>query len=185
MKVSHTEIPGPILIEPQSFTDARGSFFESWNRSRYADAGVREAFVQDNVSHSRRGVLRGLHFQDPNAQGKLISVFGGEIYDVAVDIRVESATFGRWVGIHLSAANRAQFYIPPGFAHGFQVVSAEALVGYKCTAYYDPHAERSLLWSDPVLAIDWPLPPILSEKDRAALTLAELELVPPREASSR
>jgi dTDP-4-dehydrorhamnose 3,5-epimerase len=174
VKVTTLHIPGLLLLEPPVFADERGAFLESWSRERYARAGVQGEFVQDNVSHSVRGVLRGLHYQQPRAQGKLMSVVHGEVFDVAVDIRTGSPTRRQWTGIALSSENRRQLYIPPGFAHGFQVVSEDAIVLYKCTDYYDHASEHSILWSDEDLAIDWPLEPILSPKDRAAPRLREL-----------
>lgn len=174
MHVHTTNLPGVVIIEPRVFGDARGFFMETWNQARYAEAGLPERFVQDNLSFSRRGVLRGLHFQNPNGQGKLVSVLQGEVFDVAVDIRVGSPTFGQVASVLLSAENKRQFYIPPGFAHGFCVTSETALFAYKCTEFYEPKAEASLLWNDPALAIDWPIDaPELSAKDAAALTLAD------------
>lgn len=175
MKVIETKLPGVLIIEPKVFGDARGFFMESWNKERYQEAGLPARFVQDNLSFSARGVLRGLHFQNPNPQGKLVSVLWGEVFDVAVDIQVGSPTFGQWVGISLSAENKRQFYIPEGFAHGFVVTSDVALFSYKCTAYYSPDTESSLLWNDPEIGINWPIyKPVLSDKDRAAPTLAEI-----------
>ena len=174
MKVEDTEIPGVILFEPRAFSDDRGVFFETWSHERYAQAGVPEKFVQDNVSRSSRGVLRGLHYQLPNAQGKLLSVLDGEIFDVAVDIRRGSPTFRQWVGVTLSAENRRQLYVPAGCAHGFQALSESATVLYKCTEYYHQSSEQSVLWSDDELAIPWTLPPILSDKDRDAPLLRDI-----------
>ena len=174
MKVEATAIPGVIMVEPRAFSDDRGVFFETWNQERYAIAGVPEAFVQDNVSRSARGVLRGLHYQQPNAQGKLLSVLEGEIFDVAVDIRHGSPTFGQWVGMTLSAVKRQQLYVPAGCAHGFQALSESATVLYKCTDYYHPSSEQSILWCDEELAIPWTLPPILSDKDRDAPLLRDI-----------
>ena len=174
MKVEATATPGVIIIEPRAFSDERGMFFETWSQARYAQAGVPEKFVQDNVSRSARGVLRGLHYQEPNAQGKLLSVLDGEIFDVAVDIRRGSPTFTQWVGVTLSAENRRQLYVPAGFAHGFQAMSANATVLYKCTEYYHSASELSVSWSDDELAIPWPLPPILSDKDRDAPLLRDI-----------
>ena len=168
MKVESTEIPGVAVIHPNAFADSRGLFYETWNQSRYASAGMPEAFVQDNVSRSSRGVLRGLHYQLPQSQGKLLSVLAGEIFDVAVDIRRGSPAFGKWVGVTLSAANHLQLYVPAGCAHGFQALSDEAVVLYKCTEYYHPASERAVLWSDEDLGIPWTLPPILSAKDQDA-----------------
>lgn len=175
MRVIETELPGVLVIEPRVHADARGYLFESWSRERYARAGISAAFVQDNVSLSVRGTLRGLHFQWPHAQGKLVQALRGEVFDVAVDIREGSATFGRWVSCYLSDAKRQQLYIPPGFAHGFQVLSDEAVLAYKCTAYYDAGAEGTVAWDDPDLAITWPIAdPVLSPKDAAAPRLRDL-----------
>ncbi|MDD3530358.1 MAG: dTDP-4-dehydrorhamnose 3,5-epimerase [Gallionellaceae bacterium] len=182
MHITETTLPGVRLIEPKVHGDARGFFLETWHQARYASLGLPERFVQDNLSLSRRGVLRGLHFQHPNGQGKLVHCPQGEVFDVAVDVRVGSPTFGRSAVAILSAENRRQFYIPPGFAHGFCVTSDTALFAYKCTEYYDPAAEASLLWNDPALGIDWPVhSPELSFKDRTALALAEF----PRERLPR
>ena len=175
MRVLPTRLPGAVIIEPDVFGDARGYFLETWNRQRYAAAGLDVDFVQDNLSFSRRGTLRGLHFQNPRAQGKLVSVLIGEVYDVAVDIRHGSQTFGQWVGATLSAENKRQFYIPPGFAHGFCVTSDTALFAYKCTDFYNAPTEATIRWNDPELGIDWPVAdPLLSEKDRAAPCLREI-----------
>jgi dTDP-4-dehydrorhamnose 3,5-epimerase len=170
--VTPLALPEVLLVEPRCFGDARGYFMESYSARRYADAGVPGPFVQDNVSRSGRGVLRGLHLQHPQAQGKLVSVLLGEVFDVAVDVRVGSPSFGRWVGEYLSSANHRQLYVPPGFAHGFVVTSDDALFSYKCTDYYRPDVERSIRWDDPRIGIEWPVrEPIVSEKDRAAATL--------------
>jgi dTDP-4-dehydrorhamnose 3,5-epimerase len=175
VKVLETKLPDILVIEPEVFGDDRGFFMESWNQKRYQEAGLPARFVQDNLSFSARGVLRGLHFQNPNPQGKLVSVLQGEVFDVAVDIRVGSPTFGQWVGISLSADNKLQFYLPEGFAHGFVVISDVALFSYKCTAYYNPETESSLLWNDPEIGIGWPIDkPVLSDKDRAAPRLREI-----------
>ncbi len=176
MKVSATELPGVLLIDTARFDDERGWFRETYQSQRYAEAGLPSRFVQDNVSRSRAGVLRGLHFQHPRGQGKLVSVLEGEIWDVAVDVRLGSATFGRWTGRTLSAENHRQLYTPSGFAHGFAVTSVrEALVMYKCTELYEPAAERTLRWDDPELAIRWPVEvPLVSDKDRVGLRLREL-----------
>lgn len=174
MDLIETHIPGVVILEPRVFGDARGFFMETWNQARYAEAGLPETFVQDNLSYSRRGVLRGLHFQNPNAQGKLVYVLQGEVFDVAVDIRRGSPTFGRSVSAQLSSGNKRQFYVPPGFAHGFCVTSETALFAYKCTELYSPSDEASILWNDPALGIDWPIDaPELSDKDRVALPLSE------------
>lgn len=175
MNVISGELPGLLVFEPRVFGDARGFFFEAWNRRRYAEAGIEEEFVQDNLSFSRHGILRGLHFQNPNAQGKLVQVLQGEVFDVAVDLRRSSPTFGRWETVVLSEGNRRQFYVPPGFAHGFVVTSATALFHYKCTADYSPRDERTLLWNDPDLGIPWPVDaPVLSDKDRVGLRFKDL-----------
>lgn len=170
-----TVLDGVVLIEPAVFSDARGFFVESWHQARYAELGVPSVFVQDNVSRSQQGTLRGLHLQEPYGQGKLVQVLDGEVFDVAVDVRVGSPTFGRWVGEHLSAENHRQIYIPPGFAHGFCVVSPSALFAYKCTESYHPETELAIAWNDPDLGITWPtIQPILSKKDAAALKLADV-----------
>lgn len=175
MKHSETAIPGVLILEPRVFGDARGFFMESWQQQRYHDLGLPE-MVQDNLASSRRGVLRGLHIQHPHAQGKLVQVLRGEVFDVAVDVRRGSPWWGRWVGVHLSGENRHQFWIPPGFAHGYYVISEEALFAYKCSDYYHPETELALRWDDPTIAIDWPLcgEPQLSAKDREAIRLAEI-----------
>ena len=175
MQVTPTILEGVLAIEPRVFGDARGYFLETWQRDRYAEAGVARDFVQDNLSRSQRGILRGLHLQHPFAQGKLVQVFEGEVFDVAVDVRVGSPTFGRWVGQHLSGENKRQLYIPEGFAHGFCVLSEYALFGYKCTEWYHPEAELSVAWNDPELGIHWPIDnPSLSEKDRAGRNLRDI-----------
>jgi dTDP-4-dehydrorhamnose 3,5-epimerase len=169
MKVIETSLPGVLCVEPRRFHDPRGYFFETFRRDRYESLGLAADFVQDNVSYSTRGVLRGLHYQNPHPQGKLISVLQGEVFDVAVDVRVGSPTFLRWTGMTLSAENGRQLMIPEGFAHGFVVTGDSALVLYKCTEFYRPDCESSLAWNDPALGIDWPIDtPILSEKDRDA-----------------
>lgn len=174
MNVMKTELPGVFIIEPRIFGDERGYFMETWNQARYAEAGLNERFVQDNLSYSRRGILRGLHFQYPNAQGKLVQVLQGEVFDVAVDIRVGSPTFGEWVSVILSGENKRQFFVPAGFAHGFCVTSDTSLFSYKCTALYSPKNEASVLWNDPDLGIDWPTGnPELSAKDRAGIRLSD------------
>ena len=175
MDVIETILPGVLVLEPDVFGDERGFFMETWNGRRYEASGVPDHFVQDNLSYSARGVLRGLHFQNPQPQGKLVSVLQGEVFDVAVDIRVGSPTFGRWTGTTLSAENKRQLWVPPDFAHGFVVVSETALFSYKCTDYYNREAEGTVLWNDPELAIEWPIEdPTLSGKDREALPLKEL-----------
>lgn len=174
MKVEETSLPGVLLITPNVFGDSRGWFYETWNRHRYKVAGLDVEFVQDNVSFSRRGILRGLHFQNPQSQGKLVQALQGEVFDVAVDIRRDSPTFGRWYGCMLSDQNHRQLYIPAGFAHGFCVTSETALFAYKCTDFYSPESEFSLRWDDPDIGIDWPLrDPELSGKDAAGWRLVD------------
>ncbi|MBL8443853.1 MAG: dTDP-4-dehydrorhamnose 3,5-epimerase [Zoogloeaceae bacterium] len=174
MQIIPSRLAGALIIEPRVFGDARGFFMETWNAARYAEAGITAEFVQDNLSFSRRGVLRGLHFQKPNPQGKLVYVLAGEVFDVAVDIRVGSPTFGQWESVVLSSENRRQFYVPPGFAHGFCVTSETALFAYKCTDLYNPAAEGSVLWNDPDLAIPWPVSaPELSAKDKVGVRLKD------------
>ncbi len=177
MDVKKTAVDGALIIDPKVFGDQRGFFLETFSQERYENAGVSGKFVQDNLSFSRRGVLRGLHFQNPTSQGKLVSCPMGEVYDVAVDIRRGSPTFGKWVGVLLSGENKRQFWVPPGLAHGFIVVSETALFSYKCTEYYSPKDEHSILWNDPALGIDWPqdIIPQLSAKDAAAKTLAQFD----------
>ena len=174
MRIEATAIPDVLLVEPDVHGDARGFFFESYNRRELAAAGIDAEFVQDNHSRSRRGVLRGLHYQIEHAQGKLVRVTEGEVYDVAVDLRRRSPTFGRHVAMALSAANRRMLYIPPGFAHGFIVTSDSAEFLYKTTDYWHPEHERTLLWNDRALGIAWPagIEPILAAKDIAGVPLA-------------
>ncbi|MBT9132359.1 MAG: dTDP-4-dehydrorhamnose 3,5-epimerase [Firmicutes bacterium] len=175
MKLSETRLPGVLLIEPVVYGDTRGFFMETWHQKRYAQAGLPASFVQDNLSFSGRGTLRGLHFQHPQAQGKLVFVLQGEVFDVAVDIRHGSPSFGQWVGVTLSADNKRQLYIPAGLAHGFCVTSETALFAYKCTDFYNPQAEDGIIWNDPDLGIAWPdVVPILSEKDRNYPRLKQL-----------
>lgn len=178
MNVVATRLPGVVIIEPRVFRDERGYFFEVHNEWRFTAAGLPGHFVQDNVSYSRGGVLRGLHYQHPTAQGKLVSVLWGEVFDVAVDVRRGSPTFGHWVGEYLSAQNGRQMYVPTGFAHGFLVTSESAVFHYKCTTPYDQPSEGSVLWDDPDLDIAWPRRPeiLLSPKDKNAPKLAD---VPP------
>ena len=176
MNVIATALPGVVLIQPRVFGDDRGYFFESFHAPRYAAAGIKGSFVQDNISYSKRHVLRGLHIQNPNPQGKLVFVLEGEVFDVAVDVRAGSPAFGRWVGATLSSTTRRQIWVPEGFAHGFCVTSEVALVCYKCTDVYNPAAEMSLLWNDPEIGIAWPSEePILSAKDAAAPPLAAID----------
>ncbi len=184
MKVTPTKLKGVFIIEPDVYADARGFFLETWSQKRYADAGLPQAFVQDNLSKSSKGILRGLHLQHPFGQGKLVQVMQGEVFDVAVDVRVGSPTFGQWVGSHLSGENHRQLFIPPGFAHGFAVLSETALFSYKCTELYHRETELGVIWNDPDLGIEWPLEnPQLSEKDAKFPRLADIpkDSLPPWE----
>jgi dTDP-4-dehydrorhamnose 3,5-epimerase len=169
MKVIDTKIPDVKIIEPNVFGDERGFFMETWQQKKFEElvTGKSTQFVQDNHSKSKKGILRGLHYQTENTQGKLVRVVSGEVFDVAVDIRKDSQTFGQWVGVYLSAENKRQLWVPEGFAHGFYVTSDEAEFVYKCTDYYNPNAEHSILWNDETLAIEWPIEGVvlLSEKD--------------------
>jgi len=175
MNVIACRLPGLLIIEPKVFGDSRGFFMETWNRQRYREAGLNADFVQDNLSLSRRGALRGLHFQNPSPQGKLVSVLQGEVFDVAVDIRRSSPTFGKWEGTVLSSENKRQFFVPAGFAHGFLVLSEEAMFHYKCTEFYSPKDEMTVRWNDPEIGIEWPIKnPILSEKDGRGLRLRDV-----------
>jgi dTDP-4-dehydrorhamnose 3,5-epimerase len=175
MKVVETDLPGCLVLEPRVFEDARGFFYESFNQDKLAAAGLAPRFVQGNVSKSSRGVLRGLHFQNPKPQGKLVSVLEGEVWDVAVDVRRGSPNFGRWTGVVLNAANKRHFWIPEGFAHGFVTLSDTALFTYLCTDTYDPGAGGGIRWDDPALAIDGPVAePLLSDKDARLPLLADI-----------
>lgn len=175
MKIAETSLPGCVIIEPAVFGDDRGFFFETWNAERYGERGLPTKFVQSNVSSSSRGVLRGLHYQWPKPQGKLVSVLEGEVYDVAVDIRCGSPHFGQWAAVILSAENKRQFWIPEGFAHGFAVLSERAIFSYLCTAQYDKAADAGVRWDDPAIGIDWPVSePLLSGKDAIAPLLADV-----------
>ncbi len=180
MRLDRLAIPDVLLVTPTVIGDERGYFMEVWHRQKYAVAGLDVQFVQDNQSRSRKGTLRGLHYQVQQTQGKLVRVISGEIFDVAVDIRRSSPTFGKWVGSVLSADNKAQLYAPPGFAHGFLVTTETAEVEYKCTDYYAPQHERAIAWDDPDIHISWPLPPgvvpVLSTKDLAARRLKDAEV---------
>jgi dTDP-4-dehydrorhamnose 3,5-epimerase len=180
MKLVSSSLPDVLIVEPRVFGDERGYFFESYNERELEKLGLRARFVQDNHSRSARNVLRGLHYQVRQPQGKLVRVSAGEIYDVTVDIRRSSPTFGKWAAVVLSAQNRRMCWVPPGFAHGFLVVSDHAEVQYKATDYYAPEHERCILWNEPDLAIPWPLngAPILSPKDRAGLPLKDAEVFP-------
>jgi dTDP-4-dehydrorhamnose 3,5-epimerase len=187
MRIEKTRLPEVLLLEPTAYGDARGMFFESYNRRAMAAAGIDQSFVQDNHSISLAGVLRGLHYQLEQAQGKLVRAVVGEVFDVAVDIRRSSPRFGQWTGHRLSAANRTLMWVPPGFAHGFLVLSERAEVLYKTTDYYGPQFERSIAWDDPQVGIDWPMSevhpsaatlPVLSARDLAGQPLAEAETYP-------
>ncbi|MEZ9634405.1 dTDP-4-dehydrorhamnose 3,5-epimerase [Vibrio cyclitrophicus] len=177
MKVIDTRIPDVKIIEPSVFGDERGFFMETWNQKQFEElvTGKPTKFVQDNHSKSKKGILRGLHYQTENTQGKLVRVVSGEVFDVAVDIRKDSPTFGQWVGEYLSADNKRQLWVPEGFAHGFYVTSEEADFVYKCTDYYNPEVEVSICWNDPTICIEWPLEqlPNLSSKDKTAINLDE------------
>lgn len=177
MNVIRTTLPGCLLIEPHVFPDERGYFFESYNEKKLADIGVMHKFVQDNYSFSRKNVLRGLHYQIEQPQGKLVRVVVGQVFDVAVDLRRSSPHFGKWIGVMLSAENKNMFWIPPGFGHGFVVLSDEAAVLYKATDFYAAKHERTIIWNDPDLNIEWALKqaPIMSEKDRTGLPLRDAE----------
>jgi len=177
VKVVQTAIPGPLIIEPRVFGDARGFFMETWSAAAFADAGLDLAFVQDNHSRSQKGVLRGLHFQNPGAQGKLVRVTRGAVFDVAVDLRRSSPQFGQWVGVELSADNNLMFWVPEGFAHGFLTLEDDTDFLYKCTAPYAPQSEHTLAWDDPAVGIDWPvagIDPIISDKDARGLALTDV-----------
>ncbi len=173
MNIVQTPLDGVLIVEPKIFEDHRGFFTETWHRERYRQAGIDSAFVQDNMSFSARGVLRGLHYQIQHPQAKLVQVITGEIFDVAVDLRPGSPTFAKWTGVRLSGENHRQFYIPEGFAHGFCVLSEQAHFMYKCSDFYAPGDEGGILWSDPDIAIDWPVnDPVISPKDAALPALA-------------
>jgi dTDP-4-dehydrorhamnose 3,5-epimerase len=175
MKIQSCELSGLLILEPKVFGDSRGFFLETWNQRRYLECGIQADFVQDNLSLSRQGTLRGLHYQKPHSQGKLVSVLLGEVFDVAVDIRRGSPTYKRWHGLKLSAENKRQFFIPAGFAHGFQVLSESSLFCYKCTDYYSPQDEVTIRWDDPELGITWPVAvPVLSERDAKAPSLRDI-----------
>ena len=184
MKVERLAIEDVILVEPKVHGDHRGFFVETFQAERYREAGIGVApdgspldFVQDNMARSTQGILRGLHLQEPHAQGKLVSCVEGEVFDVAVDVRVGSPTFGQWVGARLDAESHRQLWVPPGFAHGYQVLSATAIFAYKCTDLYHPEAELGVAWDDPDVGVEWPLDvmPVLSDKDRANPKLAEID----------
>ncbi|MEW8194682.1 MAG: dTDP-4-dehydrorhamnose 3,5-epimerase [Candidatus Thiodiazotropha sp.] len=176
MDVTPTKIPEVMLLNPQRFGDQRGWFMESWQADRYEQLGVPRDFVQDNQAYSQKGVLRGLHIQNPYGQGKLVQVIRGEVFDVAVDVRQGSPWFGQWVGVHLSETNHHQLYVPIGFAHGYLVLSEDAIFTYKCTDYYHPETQFSIRWDDPQIGVEWPgaVSPVLAEKDRDAPLLSEI-----------
>ncbi|HDK38588.1 MAG TPA: dTDP-4-dehydrorhamnose 3,5-epimerase [Thiolapillus brandeum] len=176
MKVLETDIPGVLIVEPDMHGDQRGWFMETWQQQRYAEAGIQGDFVQDNMTLSSHGILRGLHLQHPHSQGKLVQVIMGEVFDVAVDVRRDSPHFGKWVGVILSGDTRRQLWVPPGFAHGYLVTSNQAIFSYKCTEFYHPEAELSICWDDEDIDIDWPIVgrPSLSDKDATALALKEI-----------
>ena len=177
MNVIETPLPGVLIFEPKVFGDSRGFFVETFHAERYRAAGLTLPFVQDNYSRSVKGTLRGLHFQDPNPQGKLVQVVAGAVFDVAVDVRKGSSHFGKWFGLELSAENHRQLWVPPGFAHGFCVLSEHADFQYKCTDFYAPAGDRGVAWNDPDLGIDWPIAdPILSAKDAAAPRLRDAQV---------
>ena len=179
MDVIKTALPGVFMVQPRVFSDDRGYFFETWNAGRFREAGLPDHFVQDNQSRSRAGVLRGLHYQEPNAQGKLVRCTRGSIWDVAVDIRVGSPTFGKWIGVELNEENKIMLWVPPGFAHGFCAMTDDTDVIYKCTASYDQASERSILWNDEAIGIHWPVSePALSAKDAAAPRLSDAPVLP-------
>jgi len=178
MIVIPQHIPEVLLIKPKVISDNRGSFMEAFHETRYHDAGLTDRFIQDNVSISVLGTIRGLHLQHPNDQGKLVSVLDGEVFDVAVDVRVNSPTFGKWVGVTLSSTNNFQLYIPPGFAHGFCVTSDKAIFSYKCTAFHDKESEIGILYNDPDIGIAWPkmVSNVISEKDKTSSRLSQIEM---------
>tara|TARA_B100001123_G_C15134163_1_gene956634 strand:- start:146 stop:709 length:564 start_codon:yes stop_codon:yes gene_type:complete len=187
MEITKLEIPGVVLIKPDRFEDSRGYFFESYSKRKYQEIGINEDLLQDNVSFSKQHVLRGLHFQSSNVQGKLVYALQGRVFDVAVDIRKGSPTFKKWVSCELSDKNRMQLWVPPGFAHGFCVLSQSALFCYKCSNYYDPESEVSLAWNDPKIGINWPIDnPILSDKDNNLPSIDEIgdDLLPIYEGNS-
>jgi len=175
MNIEETKLAGVLILEPKVFTDDRGYFFETWNSTRYEQAGIPGPFVQDNISFSKKGVLRGLHFQYPQSQGKLIQVLSGEVVDIVVDIRVGSPTYGQWLSEVLSESIHRQMYVPPGFAHGYCATSEAALFSYKCTDFYNPVTEQGIIWNDPDIGIEWPIAqPVLSPKDEVYPRLKDL-----------
>jgi dTDP-4-dehydrorhamnose 3,5-epimerase len=179
MNVIETDIPDVKIIEPDVFGDERGFFMETWQQDKFDELVAKRVFIQDNHSKSTKGTLRGLHYQSENTQGKLVRVTSGEVFDVAVDVRKNSPTFGRWVGVYLSAENRRQLWVPEGFAHGFYVTSTTAEFLYKCSDYYNPNAEHTIAWNDPSIGIEWPLfnEPMLSSKDKQGVKLIDAKLL--------
>jgi dTDP-4-dehydrorhamnose 3,5-epimerase len=179
LNIHETTLPGVLLIEPKVIHDDRGSFMVTYHLEEFRKAGIPDTFVQDNHSHSARGVLRGLHYQDPNPQGKLVRCTRGAIFDVAVDIRRGSPSFGQWFGLELSDANKKMLWVPPGFAHGFCALEDGSDLVYKCTTLYDRDADRAILWNDPEIGIEWPIgEPVLSEKDAKAPRLSDVDALP-------
>jgi dTDP-4-dehydrorhamnose 3,5-epimerase len=177
LKVERTDLPGVVLLTPRVFTDERGFFMETYHQATFAELGLPDEFVQDNHSSSSKGVLRGLHYQYPQWQGKLVRVIGGKIFDVAVDIRLDSPHYGQWVGVTLDDENKQQLYVPPGFAHGFCVLSEVADVVYKCTSLYKPSDDAGIRWNDPEIGILWPIvKPVVSDKDAEAPLLSEINI---------
>jgi dTDP-4-dehydrorhamnose 3,5-epimerase len=175
MNIIKTKLPGVLILEPKVFHDDRGYFLETWNSKRYEQTGIPGPFVQDNISFSKKGILRGLHFQYPQSQGKLIQVLSGEVLDVVVDICVGSPTYGQWVGELLSDSNHRQIYVPAGFAHGYCATSEAAIFSYKCTDFYNPATEHGIIWNDPDIGIEWPITqPVLSPKDESYHRLKDL-----------
>lgn len=175
MNIIETKLPGVLILEPKVFSDERGYFLETWHSTHYEDIGIHGPFVQDNISFSKKNVLRGLHYQFPQSQGKLIQVLSGQVVDVAVDIRIDSPTYGQWISEVLSDTNHKQMFIPPGFAHGYCVISETAVFAYKCTEFYNPATEHGIIWNDSELNIDWPVKePVLSAKDKNYARLKDI-----------
>jgi dTDP-4-dehydrorhamnose 3,5-epimerase len=186
LNVTETSLPGVLVVEPTVWADSRGFFMETYHLDRFTAAGIDVPFVQDNQSRSAHKVLRGLHYQEPNAQGKLVRCSRGALFDVAVDIRVGSPTFGRWFGIELSEANKKMLWVPAGYAHGFCALADDTDLSYKCTAFYDPQSEKAIVWNDPDIAIEWPISdPVLSPKDAAAPLLKDATVLPKYQAPGR
>lgn len=176
MKIINTALEGVLIIDPSVFSDNRGFFMETYNRDRYKAEGIAAEFVQDNFSFSVQGTLRGLHYQYPHPQAKLVQVMDGEIYDIAVDIRHGSSTFGQWAGVRLSGEDKRQFFIPEGFAHGFEVLSKTAMFSYKCSEFYSPECEKGIIWNDPDIGVEWSMTePILSDRDKKLPFLKDID----------